>query len=289
MNSHYLDIDLLRTFIAVAETGTFTGASERVLRTQAAVSQQMARLENSLDRKLFERTTRSMALTSEGEMLLSYARRLVDLNHEAVIHVTGAEASGSLRLGVCEDIIPRQLPRLLSRFTAMHPRIEFYLHTNLSTRLKEMLNKGELDLVIAKRADVDSLNGRVVWREPLVWFASKEYVLEKDASIPLVLLPQPCSYRELVFQSLREAEVQHHVACTSHSMMGLQAAVAGGLGVSVLGRSFVQDGLCELPPDRLPELPQTEIAVYGESSASAAASEPLVEYLLDELSEGDGR
>lgn len=287
MSMPYLDIDLLRTFLAVAEAGSFTGAAERVLRTQAAVSQQIARLENTLERKLFDRTTRSLALTGEGELLLGYARRMVNLNNEAVIHVTGAEASGMLRLGVCEDIIPRLLPQLLARFTAMHPRVELSLHTNLSSRLKEMLNKDELDLVIAKRDRASSLNGRVIWREPLVWFAARDYVVEEGADLPLVLLPQPCSYRELALQTLREANIPHRITCTSHSIMGLQAAVAGGLGVSVLGRSFVQDGLCELPPENLPELPQTEIAAFGESVASSTASQTLVDYLVDVLSEGE--
>ncbi len=286
MSIPYLDIDLLRTFIAVAEAGSFTGAAERVLRTQAAVSQQVARLESALEKKLFDRTTRSLALTGEGELLLGYAQRMVNLNHEAVMHVTGTEASGTLRLGVCEDIIPKLLPRLLARFTAMNPRVELLLRTDLSTNLKERLSKGELDLVIAKRDGKSTLNGRVIWREPLVWFAAKDYVFEEGAELPLVLLPQPCSYRELALQSLREANIPHRITCTSHSMMGLQAAVAGGLGVSVLGRSFVHEGLAEIAPELLPELPQTEIAVFGESGTSTAASEPLIEYLVEVLSEG---
>lgn len=286
MSTPYLDIDLLRTFIAVAEAGTFTGAAERVLRTQAAVSQQVARLESALDKKLFERTTRSLALTAEGELLLGYARRMVNLNHEAVLHVTGVEASGVLRLGVCEDIIPRLLPRLLARFTAIHPQVELILHTNLSTQLKDMLNRGELDIVIAKRDGPTAMDGRVIWREPLVWVAAKDYKLEKGVQLPLVLLPQPCSYRELALQTLREANLPHTITCTSHSIMGLQAAVAGGLGISVLGRSFVQEGVSELPPTFLPELPQTEIAVFGETNSSTTASETLVEFLVDSLSSG---
>lgn len=281
-----LEIDLLRAFTAVAETGSFTAAAEDVALTQAAVSQQVARLERTLDKRLFERTTRSLALTADGEALLGYARRIIDLNNEAVRFVTGESVTGKLRLGVCEDIIPWLLPRLLARFTAMHPGLELGLFTDLSTRLKERLGRGELDLAIAKRDPGNIRGGRVIWREPLVWFAARDFVLSTKAPLPLVLLPQPCSYRRLALESLQQAGVDYRIVCTSHSIMGLQAAVAGGVGISVLGRSFIQQGLRETPPGELPELPQTEIAVFGETAALANVATPLVEFLLDGLSAG---
>lgn len=281
-----LDIDLLRAFAAVAEAGGFTAASGRLARTQSAVSQQVARLEDGLGVRLFRRTGRAAVLTAEGELLLGYARRLIDLSDEAVRRVTSPELTGRLRLGVCEDIIPRHLPRLLARFAAAHPGVELSLATDLSTRLKERLSAGELDLVVAKRDGANVQGGRVIWREPLAWFAAEGFDWTGPAELPLALLPPPCSYRTIALETLRTARKPYRIACTSHSLMGVQAAAAGGLGVTILGRSFAREGLRELPPDALPALPQTEIALFWEEGGTVAAAEPLTRYLLEELSAG---
>ncbi|WP_460031035.1 LysR substrate-binding domain-containing protein [Megalodesulfovibrio paquesii] len=281
-----MELDLLRAFVAVAEAGSFTAAAEVLARTQSAVSQQVARLESALARRVFERTSRTMSLTPEGEVLLGYARRLIALSDEAVCRITATELQGVLRLGVCEDIIPRQLPRLLARFGAHHPGVSLQLFTDLSTGLKARLAAGGLDLAIAKRDGDNVQGGRVIWREPMVWFAAAQFQLTPDAELPLVLLPPPCSYRAMALEALQQAGRASRIACTCHSLMGLQAAVAGGLGVSILGRSFVQEGLRELPPGLLPELPQTEFAIFGEEGARVPAAAPLVAFLLEELNAG---
>src|SRR5690348_13742604 len=116
-----LDIDLLRTFAAVADSGSFTAAAELVARTQSAVSVQIKRLEEIVGRKVFARTSRSLALTAPGETLLGYARRILELNDESVRRVAEPPVSGVIRLGITEYFVPGDLPRVLARFAAAYP------------------------------------------------------------------------------------------------------------------------------------------------------------------------
>lgn len=278
-----LEIDLLRAFVAVAETGGFTEASAVLGRTQSAVSQKIRRLEELLDRRVFERTSRSVALTREGETLLAHARRILAMNDAAVRSLVAPSPGGTLRLGVSEDFIPHQLPRLLARFGRIHPDIRLELRTGLSCALLAALDAGELDLALAKR-DGDAQRGRVIWREPLAWVAAEDWQLPPpEVPLPLVSLPAPCTYRRLATDTLDGIGRSWTVACTAHGLMAVQAAVAGGLGVTVLGRGFVQPGLREVI-GALPLLPMTEIVLVGEQTTQAHLASPLVEFLAETLS-----
>lgn len=278
-----LEIDLLRAFLAVAEAGSFTAAAGTVGRTQSAVSQKILRLEELVGRRVFERSSRALSLTSDGERLMGLARRMLALNDEAVRQFVDPPVTGRLRLGVADDFIPHQLPRLLARFARGYPGIQLELATGMSCDLLAALERGELDLAIAKR-DGTMGRGRVVWREPLVWIAAEAFTLDPARPIPLVLLPPPCTYRGLMLKALGDAGRASAVACTASSLMGVQAAVSGGLGVTVLGRSFVQDGLKMLDPgERWPPLPMTEIVLIGEDGAQAHLAKPLVSFLTESL------
>lgn len=278
-----LEIDLLRAFVAVADAGSITAGAARVHRTQSAVSQKILRLEEILGRRVFQRSSRALSLTADGERLLGAARQILDLADETVRQFAGPAVAGTLRLGVAEDFIPHQLPRLLARFARSHPGIELELTTGLSCALLAALEDGAVDLAIAKR-DGTMQRGRVIWREPLVWIAASGLALDPARPVPLVLLPAPCTYRGLALGALQVAGRAGVVACTASSLMGVQAAVAGGLGVTVLGRSFVQDGLAVLGPrEGWPPLPMTEIVLLGEEQAQAHLARPLVSFLTESL------
>lgn len=279
-----LEIDLLRAFVAVAETGGFTAASEVVGRSQSAVSQKILRLEETVGRRLFERTSRTLNLTRDGEQLLVAARRILELNDIAVRGMLEPATVGSLRLGVSEDFVPRQLPSMLARFRRFYPGVHLELMTGLSCSLLAAYEDGALDAVIAKK-DGAAQRGRIIWREPLVWMASADYKPDFSKPAPLVLLQPPCTYREVMIQALDSVRREWFAACTASSLMGIQAAVAGGLGVTVLGRSFVQEGLQILrAPEHWPALPMTEIVVIGEDTAQAELVQPLISYLTGSLS-----
>lgn len=278
-----LEIDLLRAFVAVAETGSFTAAAEVVGRSQSAVSQKVLRLEEILDRRVFERTSRTLTLTPDGEHLLVTSRRMLELNDAAMRALREPPAVGNLRLGISEDFIPSQLPQLLARFSRLYPGVSLDLMTGLSCDLLQAYNDGRVDAVIAKK-DGKAQRGRIIWREPLVWMVSADCVIDASKPAKLVMLRAPCTYRELMISSLDSVRREWTAACTASSLMGVQAAVAGGLGVTVLGRSFVQQGMQILrAPERWPPLPMTEIVVIGEGSKEAQLVQPLVAFLTASL------
>jgi DNA-binding transcriptional LysR family regulator len=277
-----VEIDLLRAFVAVAESGSFTSAAEVVGRSQSAVSQKIIRLEEILDRRVFDRTSRSLSLTRDGEHLLVAARRMLEFNDSLMRELREPPAAGALRLGISEDFIPSQLPTLLARFGRLYPGVHIDLTTGLSCELLAAYDEDRIDAVIAKK-DGDAQRGRVIWREQLVWMASAEYQLDFSRPARLVMLRPPCTYRELMITLLDSVRREWVGVCTASSLMGVQAAVAGGLGVTVLGRSFVQAGMQILQaPDLWPPLPLTEITVIGEERASDLVR-PLVTFLTESL------
>ena len=283
-----LEIDLLRAFTTVAETGSFTAAADVVGRSQSAVSQKIIRLEDLLGRPLFNRTSRSLVLTGEGERLLSAARRLLEFNDMAVRTLVEPTDVTRLRIGISEDFVPHHLPALLGKFATLCPTVRLELMTGLSCNLLAAYDEDQLDVVIAKK-DGRAQRGRVIWREPLVWIAAADCGHETLEPVPLVLLPTPCTYRGVAIKALDSVRRDWRVACTSNSLVGARAAVAGGFGVTVLGRSFVQDGLRVIPSSDLwPVLPMTEIVVIGEETAEARVAQPLLSFLTDSLSGGQG-
>ncbi|WP_029005979.1 LysR substrate-binding domain-containing protein [Azorhizobium doebereinerae] len=278
-----LDIDLLRAFVAVAETGSFTAAAEGVGRTQSAVSQKILRLEDLLGVRVFARTSRSLALTADGHRLLPAARRLLELNDETVRLFRAPRVEGTIRLGVADDFIPHQLPGLLARFGRQNPGIHIALTTGMSCDLVTARAEGRLDLAIVQRGKAEG-RGRVLWREPMVWISPEGFAADPTRPIPLVVLPPPCSYRGIAEGALAGVGWTGAVTCTASSLMGIQAAVRGGLGVTVLGRSFAAAGLGVLTPaDGWPELPEIEIVLLGEDSAPPELAEPLIAFLGETL------
>jgi DNA-binding transcriptional LysR family regulator len=278
-----LEIDLLRAFVAVAETGSFTAAAEVVGRSQSAVSQKVLRLEEILERRVFERTSRSLSLTRDGEQLLVAARRMLEFNDGVMRQMREPPRVGTLRLGISEDFVPAELPKLLARFTRLHPGVQIDLMTALSCDLLAAYDSGRLDAVIAKK-DGTAQRGRVVWREPLVWMAAEDYELDFTRPARLVMLRPPCTYREIMIGALDSLRREWVAACTASSLMAVQAAVAGGLGVTVLGQSFVQQGMKVLEaPQHWPSLPMTEITVIGEDGEAADLVRPLVGFLTESL------
>ncbi|HYE52001.1 MAG TPA: LysR substrate-binding domain-containing protein [Azospirillaceae bacterium] len=278
-----LDIDALRAFVTVAESGGFTAAAELLGRTQSAVSVKIKRLEEVLGRRVFERTSRHLSLTRDGEVLLSYARRLLDLNDETVRRLAEPAVEGELRLGMAEYVAPRQLPALLGRFARAFPGVHVEVRVASGSSLMPDLEAGELDLLVAMREEGEG-RGRVIQRDPLVWAAGEGFEMPApDAPLPLCLMPSPCIYRSRALAGLERQGRSWRSRYTSHSMLGIQAAVTAGLGVTVVGAAALAPGMRVLGPESgLPELGHAEIALYGEERRRSAAA-PLVRYIVDQL------
>jgi DNA-binding transcriptional LysR family regulator len=267
-----LDFELLRAFVAVADYGGFHRAAEQLHLTQSTISQQIKRLEAETRRPLFRRTTRSVALTDEGEMLLGDARRLLQLEEAARHRLTAPRLSGTVRLGVVEEVAGGSLPPALGRFAALHPRVKLEVQIGVSAELIEQLNAGRLDVVFAKRP-LGTSKGRLVWREPLVWAAAETFDLLAGASLPLALYRERSVSRDAALLALRDAELGWEIVYTSPSLTGVRAAAVAGLAVTPLPLGAVTAGLRVLgAAEGLPPLPDLEFAIYEKARPDKAAA-----------------
>ena len=285
MHAANLEIDLLRSFAAVADTGSFTAAADLVARTQSAVSVQVKRLEEIVGRRVFERTSRSLALTPEGETLLGYARRILDLNDESVRRIVEAPVVGQIRLGITEYFVPNELPTILARFAAAYSGVHLEVHMGSSRDLREKLAEREFDAVIARLTPRE--RSHAIWSEPQVWAVREGFEPERGAVVPLALLPAPCVLREHAIESMKRAKRSSKVVFTGSSMAGVQAAVSAGLGVSILPRSSLLPGMQVLPNGRsYPDPGQLEVGVLRGAGARpeiVAALERVIRETLDVL------
>src|ERR1700679_3666798 len=201
-----LDFELLRAFVAVADCGGFHRAAERLNLTQSTVSQQIKRLELETKRPLFRRTTRSVVLTDDGEMLLGDARRLLQLEEAARHRLAAPRLSGTVRLGVVEEVAGGSLPAALGRFATFNPGVKLEVQISVSAELIEQLGAGRLDVVFAKRP-LGTSKGRLVWREPLVWAAADTFDLVPGAALPLALYRERSVSRDAALAALNESSL----------------------------------------------------------------------------------
>jgi DNA-binding transcriptional LysR family regulator len=282
-----LDFELLRAFVAVADCGGFHRAAERLNLTQSTISQQVKRLELETGRPLFRRTTRSVALTDDGEMLLGDARRLLQLEEAARHRLAAPRLSGSVRLGVVEEVAGGSLPMALGRFAALHPSVKLEVQIGISAELIEQLNAGRLDVVFAKRP-LGTSRGRLMWREPLVWAAAETFELVPGAALPLALYREKSVSREAALAALGEGDRAWAIVYTSPSLTGVRAAALAGLAITPLPESAIIAGLRVLgPKEGLPRLPDLEFAIYEKARPDKAAT--ALAAALSTLAQGPSR
>jgi DNA-binding transcriptional LysR family regulator len=273
-----LEFELLRTFVAVADCGGFHRAAEQLNLTQSTVSQQIKRLELEVKRPLLLRTTRSVALTDDGEMLLCDARRLLQLEQATRHRLAAPRLSGVVRLGVVEEVAGRclvislrLLPASLSHFAALHPGVKLEVQTGVSMELISQLDAGRLDVVFAKRP-LGTSRGRLVWCEPLVWAAADTFDFGPGATLPLALYREQSVSREAALAALQNSELIWEIVYTSPSLTGVRAAALAGLAITPLPASAVIAGLRILGPEEgLPRLPDLEFAIYEKTRPDKAA------------------
>jgi DNA-binding transcriptional LysR family regulator len=278
-----LDLELLKTFVCVVDEGSFTRAAERVHRTQSTVSQQVRKLEELVGNPLLlrDRTGQNICVTEHGELLIHYARRLLALSSEAVEALASDLDLEILRIGVPEDFDARRMAVILAGFNRARPEARLETISGMSTDLKQKLATGAIDIALVKR-EPDSGPCWAAWPEALVWVKGAG-VDSTNGVLPLALFPQGCIYRQRAIHLLDVAQRPWRVAFGSHSLTGIQAAVACGLGVSVLPASAVlpEHSVCT----DLPELPPTELALISREGALTGLQRALVEFLREELSE----
>lgn len=256
-----LDIDLLRAFVTVVETASFTRAAALLGRTQPAVSLQIRRLEDQLRSPVFDRGGKGISLTTEGAALLPQARRLLRLNDEIVSTLGEGDLAGEVCFGAPEDIATMHLPGILGAFARSHPRIKLSVTCDYTANLLDQISRGALDLALIKREPVGPELGVRVWREPLVWVALDASILELSP-LPLIVAPAPDIYRKRALSALEAAGVAFRASFTSPSLSGQMAALRAGLGVGVLPAAMAPRDLVVLG-EPLPPLSDSEIALVS--------------------------
>lgn len=269
-----LDTTALECFLAVAETGSFTHGANCVSRTQSAVSQQITKLEEQLGYKLFIRQ-KDLMLTSEGEILLSYAKKIMRLNREAIDRFQQPALQGQVRFGVPEDFASVFLSDVLMEYASLHPRISLNVECDLTVNLYERFKKNDFDLVLVKMSRPENLSSSVdVWSETLVWVGDK-FLLQSvtGKSVPLVLSPQPCVYRARAIEALEKNNQRWDFVFTSDSYAGKLAAVKAGMGITVLPRSMVPADMTSLNESEiLPTLDDTHVSLLKHNEGNEAVN-----------------
>ncbi|EML0037597.1 transcriptional regulator LrhA [Enterobacter roggenkampii] len=262
-----LDLDLLRTFVAVADLNTFAAAAAAVCRTQSAVSQQMQRLEQLVGKELFARHGRNKLLTEHGIQLLGYARKILRFNDEACMSLMFSNLQGVLTLGASDESADTILPFLLNRISSVYPKLALDVSVKRNAFMVEMLNENKVDLVVTthRPGQFDCLTLRT---SPTHWYCAAEYVLQKGEPVPLVLLDDLSPFRDMVLTALNEANIPWRLAYVASTLPAVRAAVKAGLGVTARPVEMMSPDLRVLgKSDGLPALPDTEYLLCHNSSS----------------------
>lgn len=260
MNPRHLDLDLLRTLVSIADSGSFSTAAERLGRTQSAVSLQVKRLEDQVGHALLDRAQgRLSGPTEEGRVLLDYARRLLRLHDEACRVFAAPTPTGQLRVGLPEELMEDLFPAVLPSFAQACPRVTLSLRSDLSVRLNQALEAGELDLAVVKRMGNDAVpppgqGEQLLRQEALAWYRGEGSEADRQRPLPLAVFQEGCVFRMAGLAALAQAGIAARLCFTGHSITGIRHAVAAGLAVTPLPTSLARPGLVPVTQG-LPALP----------------------------------
>ncbi|ELZ5939427.1 LysR family transcriptional regulator [Providencia vermicola] len=272
-----LNLVLLKTFIAVAETGSFTVASQHLNSTQSTLSQQIQRLEALVGQPLLIRAHRMLTLTETGEILFSYAKKIIALNDMFFMKITGNAVIQTLRLGFPEDFASGQVTPTLATFMRDHPNIRLEVTSGLSRQLHQRYQQGELDLIIVKQRKGE-FKSHYRWPEPLCWLTSANNQHVNADSLPLIVFPENGLYRNDMFRLLDIEQRPWHITYTCTSLAGIQSAITDGLGISLLPlRAKLPQHRILTAQEGFPDAEEMEIAlhVHGNSEVVLTLAERL--------------
>jgi DNA-binding transcriptional LysR family regulator len=268
---------LLRSFITIVEEGGFTRAANRLHLTQSAVSGHLRKLEDEIGKPLLLRTTRSLELTSDGEILIGYAKAILRLNQDAKGQLSRPAFAGVIRIGICEDFAQAAVLRLLQDFMAKHPAVQISVHVGIPGMLLPGMEHGDIDIVIGPQCEART-GGRLLWREPLVWATADRAAVQLPALVPMAFFPEPCPYREAALAILANAGIAHRTAMLCSSAASLHAAVVTGFAVTPLPLSQLTAGMRILEVG-LPKLPDVQFMLF----IGATVRQPAIIELADVL------
>ena len=281
------DLEVLRSFVTGIELGSFAKAANRLGRSTSAVSAQLKNLENQVGKLVLRKSGRGMALTTTGEIVLGYARRLLALNDEATAAVRDIDLEGSVRLGIQADFGDRVLTDILWRFVRVHPKVKIEAKITRNAELLDQVTAGQL--AVAWDVGVGTIHFQTLGQVPLRWIGSVDHLSmaspSKKDPLPLVMLDAPCLMRSTAIRELDHAGIPWRIAFSSPNLNGVWAAVAAGLGVTVRTEIGLPKNICVLDTHliELPSLPTLGLILYRAEAKLEPIAQRLLDIILDTL------
>ena len=273
-----LDVAALRSFLTVAEMGGVTRAATQLNLTQSAVSLQIKRLEDVFGQPLFERNGRGVTLTSQGEQLVGYARRLLAMNDETWSRMTAPAFVGEINLGCPDDLLYPRVPSVMRAFAKSHPHVKVHLHSAQTVMLKERFTRGELDLILTTEADLDA-GGETLASEPLVWTGAPGGAAWRRRPLPLGTVAG-CIFNRAAIETLNAAGFDWKLEVDSASNPVMDASIAADIVVRLQMASTVPAQFEVIPHHgALPRLPDFYINMYVTQGPRRRLAEPLAQRL----------
>jgi len=272
-----LDIESLRTFRAVVESGSVTQAASQLNLTQSAVSWKMKRLEERLGSPLLARDGRKLTLTELGTELMVHAEQIVAAHDDAVDSLQRSQLEGTVHLGINDELDAADVAGLLARFRRRHPLVRLHVRMGLSGHIAQLVRGGDLDLALIQAME-PAAKDRVLWTEQLFWVASPSFVHEPGAPLPLVTFGPHSSYREPMVGALRDAGIEHYVAFESESSAAVRSAVAAGFGVAVINERGLTDECVAFRDERITaDMPCASFVIRVNSRSRTTAVRTLID------------
>jgi len=274
-----IDLRLLQTFIILVETGSVSETARRISRTQPAVTLQLQKLEQLVGATLYDTVGRKPVLTPDGELLLGYSRTILGLHNEVRSRLLAPKLGGRVILGIPDLYAAYVLPPILSAFNLQHPNVDVEIRCSLSSRLMTAMGRDEIDVALVTGMPAFK-RGLVVAQEPLVWVAGESGPPEQMNPLPLAMLPPGNIFRDHAMAALDQVGRSWRLVCVSESLSGIQAAVLGGIAVSVVGASSVIPGMRLLDrSDSFPPLPKVDLTLYQSTSRANPAADALADVI----------
>ena len=279
----HLDVDQLKTFLAIVDTGSFTRAAEEVNKTQSAVSMQMKRLEEQVGRPLFSKDGRGTKFTRDGERLIEYARRIVALSDEAMSAFTKPDITGTVRFGTPDDYAEFFLPVILARFARTHPHVSVDVECVPSAQLMERTARGEIDIAVVTfgcKAEATD----VIRQEELVWTTSSRHSVHEQPILPIAVAPGGCAWRDMMTDALDAKGRKYRVAYASPNASTINVTVQQGLAVAVMPEICMRPGMRILTEDEgFPRLGTFDIGLIFKPGRRSPAVEALAKHVKEGL------
>jgi DNA-binding transcriptional LysR family regulator len=282
-----MDSEIFRSFVTIAETGSFTETARRIGRTQSAVTQQIRKLEDALRRPLFRRGSGLVTLTEHGQRLMPHARAIVSAQDAALAAFDLSELTGTVSLGLPETYAQYLIPRILPGFRALYPNVTIDLSFTNSLQLLRHLEGGALDLSFVTDVEAPDAVGPVVLRDEVVWVAPKAAAPELETPLPIVVWREGTAYRRVTIERLRAQGRDVRIAVSTESIGGMIVAVSAGLGIAALTRSVTPSSLRTLTREAgMPDMPILKVRLVRAKERKNRLVDRLHDHILEVLGDG---